>query len=71
MSKRPTYSDLDRILDQVLETGIPAEIARKGRRLRIVPQRGDKLDLLKPHPDFIVGDKEELVHMDWSDQWRP
>ncbi len=64
-------ADLYRILDRVLETGKPVEILRKGRILRIVAEPEGKLDLLKPHPDFIQGDKEELVHMDWSDQWRP
>ncbi len=64
-------ANLYRILDRVLETGTPVEIRRKGRRLRIVPERSGKLDLLKPHADFIPGDREELVHMDWSDQWRP
>ena len=64
-------ANLYRVLDRILETGAPVEILRKGRRLRIVPETGGKLDLLKPHPDFIKGDREELVHMDWSDQWRP
>jgi len=65
-------ANLYRILDQILETGAPVEILRKGRRLRIVPpEQGGKLDLLKPHPGFIKGDPEDLVHMDWSDLWRP
>lgn len=64
-------ANLYRILDRVLETGTPVEIRRKGHRLRIVPERSGKLDLLKPHPDFIRGEREDLVHRDWSDQWRP
>ena len=64
-------ANLYRILDQILESGAPVEILRKGRRLRIVPEKSGKLDLLKPHPDFIKGNPEELVHMDWSDQWHP
>ena len=65
-------ANLYRVLDQILETGAPVEILRKGRRLRIVPpEQGGKLDLLKPHPGFIKGNREELVHMDWSDQWHP
>jgi len=64
-------ANLYRILDQILESGAPVEILRKGRRLRIVPEKCGKLDLLKPHPDFIKGNPEELVHMDWSDQWHP
>ncbi len=64
-------ANLYRILDRVLETGVPVEIRRKGRCLWIVPERSEKLNLLKPHPDFIRGDREELIHLDWSDQWRP
>jgi antitoxin (DNA-binding transcriptional repressor) of toxin-antitoxin stability system len=61
-----------KLLDQVLETGVPLEIERNGRRLRVVP--GDpppKLSRLVAHADFIVGDPDELVHVDWSHEWRP
>jgi prevent-host-death family protein len=60
-----------KLLDRVLETGEPLEIERHGRRLRLVPAEFDKLSLLEPHPDFIVGDPEDLVHMDWSHEWKP
>ena len=63
-----------RILDRVLETGIPVEIVREGRRLRIVrvdEEPVGKLRNLEPHPDALVGDPEELVHLDWSGEWRP
>jgi hypothetical protein len=63
--------DVYRILDQVLESGCPVEIERGGRRLRIVPvDGGSKLDRLIER-DVIVGDPEELVHIDWSGEWRP
>jgi hypothetical protein len=26
---------------------------------------------LDAHPGTIAGDPEELVHLDWSDEWRP
>lgn len=59
------------LLDQVLDTGVPLEIERKGRKLRIVPEPPhDKLDNLKRW-DCLVGDPEEIVHMDWSQEWRP
>ena len=61
-----------RILDEVLETGVPVEIERKGRRVRIVPVAPpSRLDRLQPHPDYVVGDPEELVHLDWSAEWKP
>jgi hypothetical protein len=60
-----------RVLDQVLETGVPVEIERRGKRLRIVRvEERSKLENLRPRP-YLVGDPEELVHVDWSGEWRP
>ena len=59
-----------RLLDEVLASGVPLEIERNGRRLRVVPaDPPPKLSRLVPHPGFIVGDPEDLVHMDWSHEW--
>ena len=59
-----------RYLDEILETGIPLEIDRKGKKLRIVPlEKGQKLKNLKRHK-CIKGDPEDIVHLDWSDEWR-
>jgi hypothetical protein len=64
-------SDVYRVLDSVLETGVPVEIERKGRILRIVaekaPSRLSRLvrrKVLNCAPDAIV-------HMDWSKGWKP
>ena len=58
------------ILDQVLRTGVPVEIVRKGRKLRIVPEQGPgKLRNLKKRSCLKV-DPEQLVHLDWSDEWK-
>lgn len=60
-----------RILDQVLETGVPVEIQRRGKRLRIVPvSMPEKLDNLKKRPGFLKCDPEDIVHLDWSGEWR-
>ncbi len=57
------------ILDQVIDSGLPVEIERRGQRLRIVPaQATRKLDRLERRP-VINGDPEALVHVDWSDAW--
>ncbi|BCX81157.1 hypothetical protein MIT9_P0735 [Methylomarinovum caldicuralii] len=64
-------ANLYRILDRILETGQAVEIKRKGRRLRIVPERKIKLELLKPHPDYLKVPPDDIVHMDWSEEWRP
>jgi Antitoxin Phd_YefM, type II toxin-antitoxin system len=61
-----------RILDQVLETGIPVEIERNGRTLKIVPvEPVSKLDRLEPHDDYLLCAPDDLVHLDWSTAWRP
>jgi len=76
VGKRITASQLRqniyRILDEVLETGRPVEIERKGRLVRIEPERQDKnvFETLKPHPGTIVGDADDLVHIDWSSEWK-
>lgn len=62
--------NLYRILDQILETGQSVEIERKGKLLRIVPEKpGSIFDRLEEH-DTIVGDPDELVHIDWSSTWK-
>lgn len=61
--------NLYNILDQVIETGVPVEIERRGRRLRIVAaETAGKLDRLQRRA-VIKGDPEALVHVDWSDTW--
>ena len=76
MGKRITASQLRqniyRILDEVLETGRPVEIERKGRLVRIEPERQDKnlFETLIPHRGTIVGDADGLVHIDWSSEWK-
>jgi hypothetical protein len=57
------------ILDQVLETGVPVEVERKGRVLKIVASAAvDKLAKLKKR-NALVGDPESIVHMDWLNEW--
>jgi prevent-host-death family protein len=65
-------ANLYRVLDRVAETGEPVEIIRKGRTLNIVvagPK--DKFKKLIKRDDYLKCDPDEIVHMDWSDQWRP
>jgi hypothetical protein len=33
--------------------------------------RAFSIENLEPHPDGIVGDPDELIHMDWSSEWKP
>lgn len=64
--------DILKVLDEVLSTGVPVEIERKGRRLLISPARKRRdLDRLENHPDFILGNPDDLIHMDWFSEWHP
>jgi hypothetical protein len=58
-----------RILDEVIETGLPAEVVRKGKVLKIVPEQPvSKFARLKRRNAF-VGDVEDIIGMDWSKEW--
>lgn len=60
-----------RILDQILETGVPVEIERRGKLLKIVCESPpSRLDRLTPR-DYLRAAPEELVHLDWSGEWLP
>ncbi len=60
------------ILDRVAETGIPVTMKRKGKPITIsCAMNGSKLDRLEEHPNFLQGDPEDVVHMDWSGDWGP
>ena len=64
-------ANLYRLLDRVLETGVPLEIERHGARLRVTTVGGaSRLDRLRPHPGYLPGDPEDIVHLDWSGEWR-
>lgn len=63
--------DIYKILDHILETGIPLEINRKNGRFKIVPiKKQGKLSNLKKHK-ILKCPPEEIVHIDWSGEWRP
>ena len=61
--------DIYNILDNVIETGIPVEIERKGGKLKISPvKKKAKLDNLKKR-DLLVGDPEDIINIDWMKEW--
>lgn len=64
--------DIIRLMDKVIKTGNPVEIERKGKRLLIsLAKPPSRFECLEDHSDFIVGDPEDLVHVDWSSHWKP
>jgi len=61
------------IIDGVLDTGVPIFIKRKGKILKItVEGKRDKLEPLRglEKRNIICNDPDDLIHMDWSSEWR-
>jgi hypothetical protein len=57
------------ILDQVIATGTPVEVLRKGKVLKIVPETlAPKLARLKKRKAY-KGDPDEIMGMDWLKEW--
>jgi len=65
-------ANLYQVLDEILETQKPVEIIRKGRKLKIIliQENQSKLENLQPHPGTICGNANDLIHLDWSTQWK-
>ena len=60
-------SNIYNLLDEVLRTGIPIEINKGNRKLRIVPVgKTDKLQNLISRPNVIKGDPDDLVEISWE-----
>ena len=58
------------ILDHVLATGVPVEIERHGKHLRLIAvEKTLKLKNLMPMKNLIIGDPSDLDKIDWSDEW--
>lgn len=65
-------ANIYKLLDQAIESGQPIEVERRGKILRIAPAVvASKLARLPHRPDYVRGDAADLVHIDWSDQWKP
>jgi hypothetical protein len=57
------------ILDQVLETGTPVEVVRKGKLLKIVPETpAPKLARLKRRKAY-KGNVDAILSIDWLKEW--
>ena len=57
------------LLDDILRTGVPLEIKKGDRRLKIVPVgKADKFQNLIARPEFILGDPDDLVDIHWEDE---
>ncbi|MEH2037146.1 type II toxin-antitoxin system Phd/YefM family antitoxin [Nostoc sp.] len=62
-------NNIERLLDEVLETGIPLEINKNGKLLKIVPiEKKDKLKNLTLKSDAIQGNPGDLVNISWEQE---
>lgn len=60
-------ANLYRLLDEVLISGVPLEIKKGDRKLRITPvEKVDKFQNLISRPNVIRGDPEDLVLISWE-----
>jgi hypothetical protein len=60
-------ANLYKLLEEVLKTGVPLEVKKGDRRLRIVPVgEVDKFQNLISRPEVIRGDPEDLVAISWE-----
>ena len=66
-------ANIYRLLDEVVATGVPLDVDRKGVRLRIVSTAGgSKLSRLVPRPEVVVDEAEDLddVDLGWEREWK-
>lgn len=60
-------SNIYKLLDDVLKSGVPLEINKGGKLLRVVPvAKSNKLANLKSRPGIIVGNPDDLVDISWE-----
>ncbi len=60
-------SNIYQILDEILDTGIPIEIEKGGKKLLIKPvEQPNKLKNLKKRKNIIKGDPNDLVNLTWE-----
>ena len=62
-------SDIYNLLDEILKTGLPLEIKKGNKKLRIIPvDEANKLENLIDRPEAIEGNPDDLVDIDWTDE---
>ena len=62
--------NLYRILDEILDSGIPVKINRKGEILMIIPEKKkSKLERLTEHKT-IVGDPDSIIKTSFDNEWK-
>lgn len=71
MNSTELRKNIYRILDQVIDSGIPVPIERKGKRLKIVlEEKTDKLMNLTKREGLNVK-PDEIIDLNWEQEWKP
>ncbi|HFQ94601.1 MAG TPA: type II toxin-antitoxin system Phd/YefM family antitoxin [Anaerolineae bacterium] len=56
-----------KLLDEILASGVPLEINKGGKKLKIVPvEQPDKFQNLITRDEVIQGDPEDIVEISWE-----
>jgi hypothetical protein len=72
MTPTELRNDIYRVLDDVLQSGIPQEIIRGSRTLLLVPAGGRRLRLEDlPRREALACTPDELVATSWDQEWSP
>jgi hypothetical protein len=72
MSPTQLRREIYQVLDDVLETGIPQEVVRGDRTLRIVPGEAPRIRLVDlPRREAAVCTPDELIATSWEGEWEP
>lgn len=72
MNATELRKDIYRVLDDVLESGVPQEVVRGSRTLMIVPAGGRRLRLADlPRREALTCTPDELVETSWDREWSP
>ena len=61
--------DIFKIVDEVIDSGNPVEVLRKGQIVRLVPEKKSKLKHIKKRK-YSDEPLEAFDHIDWSKEWR-
>ncbi len=72
MTATELRTNIYRILDQILESGVAQEVVRKGQKLLIVPAAPKRRRLEDlPRRQFLNCSFDELVATSWEHAWEP
>ena len=60
-------TNIYKILDEITRSGVPVEINKRGKKLKIIPvEKPDKISNLKRRPNIIKGNPDDLVNIQWE-----